>query len=184
VIFSLLLAAPLAAAAEPAAPPLRRIEIVEDNNRLPSPLASLYPVETAGPASLAPLREYVRRRADFLDAKDPDVIFLALGWVSTQWKHDGMNEPRTGESSLDILKDVHEKGARYRCVEYGQVLSDILKSLGYVTRRVSLRSPNVAYGGFGQGHVATEVWSNALRKWIFIDPQFSVYPSHEGKFLN
>ena len=41
-----------------------------------------------------------------------------------------MNEARPGESSLDILKDVHEKRKSYRCVEFGQVLSDLLKSVG------------------------------------------------------
>jgi hypothetical protein len=182
MILALLALAPAAGAAPP--PPLRRIEIVEEDNRLPSPLAALYPVDAESPSSLAPLRAYVSARTDLDGAADPDVVVRALEWVSTQWKHDGMNEARPDESALDILKDVHERGVRYRCVEYGKVLSAVLKSFGYATRRVSLRSAGAAYGGFGQGHVATEVWSNALRKWVFIDPQFSVYPTYGGAYLN
>lgn len=76
------------------------------------------------------------------------------------------------------------KKERYRCVEYGVVLSELLQSYGFITRTVALRSNDVAYGGFGQGHVAMEVWSNELQKWIFLDPQFSTYLSHDGTILN
>jgi hypothetical protein len=69
-------------------------------------------------------------------------------------------------------------------VEYGKVLSDLLLSLGYVSRGVGLKNSDVAYGGFGMGHVASEVWSNSLQKWIFVDPQFSIYAKHGDDFVN
>ncbi len=32
------------------------------------------------------------------------------------------------------------------------------------------------------GHVVSEVWSNTLDKWIFLDPQFSIHAKHQGRF--
>ena len=61
--------------------------------------------------------------------------------------------------------------------------SQILKGLGYITRSIGLRKKNVAYGGFGMGRIASEVWSNKLKKWVFVDPQFSLYVTH-NQYLN
>lgn len=36
----------------------------------------------------------------------------------------------------------------------------------------------------GQGHVAMEVWSNDLSKWIFLDPQFGGYVTYKDEILN
>lgn len=57
----------------------------------------------------------------------------------------------------------------------GLVLSEVLQAYGFVSRTVALRSNDVAYGGWGKGHVAMEVWVNDLNKWIFLDPQFGTY---------
>lgn len=183
-VLTLLLFSSIFAGDLSAAPVLHKIEVIETNNYFTSSSSDLYPALAAELDKLSDLRSYVLKRVDLRPGDDPEVIIRALEWVSSQWRHDGFNEPRKGESALDILKDVHERGARYRCVEYGLVLADLLKSLGYVTRRVSIKSVDAAYGGPGQGHVATEVWSNRLSRWIWLDPQFSVYPTYEGRFLD
>ncbi|MTI67514.1 MAG: hypothetical protein FH753_13090 [Firmicutes bacterium] len=66
-----------------------------------------------------------------------------------------MNQAPKNMSSYEILKNV-KKGERYRSVEYGKVTADILLSLGYVSRRIGVRSKDADYGGFGMGHVASE----------------------------
>ena len=177
---------PQAWAAETAKSPpaFKKIEIVETDNYFSPVASSLYPDDVASASTLSVLRAYVLERAALKPEDDPGVILKALEWVSVQWRHDGLHEARPGESALDILKDVHEKGARYRCVEFGFVVSELLKSLGYAARPVEIDSVDFAYGGFGRQHVAAEVWSNRLRKWIFIDPQNGAYPTWQGKFLS
>jgi hypothetical protein len=167
---------------------LRKIEIGKTNNlyldvRFPGHQS----LDHSGSEDLIQLAAYVKsksRKIEINTKKDPEIIFTTLDWVSTQWQHDGMNQPPKETSALTILKNVHEKGLRYRCVEYGKVHSEILKSIGYQSRTVALRSVDAAYGGFGMGHVASEVWSNTLGKWIFVDPQFSIYPTYNGTFLS
>jgi hypothetical protein len=131
------------------------------------------------------LKSYITGKGFSLKSKkEVDQIKYSLKWVSEQWKHDGMNQPPKSFTALDVLKKVHGEGKRYRCVEYGLVLSEVLQAFGYLTRKVALKSNDVAYGGFGQGHVAMEVWSNDLSKWIFLDPQFGGFVTHENKILN
>ncbi len=44
----------------------------------------------------------VKKNDEFSDIK------YSLAWVTSQWKHDGMNEPTQGASGLDILKSVYQ----------------------------------------------------------------------------
>lgn len=115
-----------------------------------------------------------------------DFVVSALKWVSQQWSHDGINHPPDDFKALDILKAVHDKKEQYRCVEYGIVLSEMLQAYGFTARIVGLRAMDVAYGGWGRGHVAMEVWLNDIEKWIFLDPQFGayLYTSDKTKPLN
>ncbi|NMO19835.1 hypothetical protein HPC49_33730 [Pyxidicoccus fallax] len=188
VLLALLGTAPVALAGAPASSatpgPLQKISIVESSNlKLDDGYRTLRLPESPDSPELRQLRDHVLKQVDLLGRADPELIFAALEWVSIQWDHDGLNQPPPGTSSFQILQNV-EQGQRYRCVEYGTVVSDLLLSLGYPSRRLGIKSVDAAYGGFGQGHVASEVWSNTLDKWIFIDPQFSMAATHEGRYLS
>lgn len=163
---------------------LKKIKITETNN------APYYLITGEGVFTpfdeeyLISLRKYVEQKG-FNKKSTTELGFVlnALSWVTKQWKHDGMNQPPSDFRGLDILKNVHNKKERYRCVEYGIVLAELLQSYGFITRTVGLRTPNVAYGGFGQGHVAMEVWINELNKWVFLDPQFGTYLTKKNASL-
>lgn len=155
---------------------LQKISIANTNNYLDVlavPDWAYLPLENS---ELKKLKNYVEEKGFRPSIEtEEDFVLSALTWVSSQWAHDGMNEPPKSFHALEILKKVHNEKVRYRCVEYGLVLSEVLQSYGFVTRALALRSNDVAYGGFGQGHVAMEVWLNDIGKWIFLDPQFGVY---------
>lgn len=160
---------------------LHKVEVTDSNNyQSIMPVAAQEISLKQDPALVA----YVFERAKFANVTEPQLFIEVMDWVASQWQHDGLNEAPQGMSSLDILKAVHQQGERYRCVEYGKVMADILSAMGHHSRQVGLQSTDVAYGGWGKGHVATEVWSNDLNKWIFFDPQFSIYAQHNGEFLN
>lgn len=114
------------------------------------------------------------------EKQEVQFVFKSLQWVTSQWQHDSMNQPPQGANALKILQSVHQKKKRYRCVEYGLVLAQVLQSFGFITRKISLHSKDISYGGLGQGHVAMEVWVNTLNKWIFLDPQFGSYLTRYG----
>lgn len=134
-------------------------------------------------AELAELKTYASGFIDPTSIEDPMLFFRVMDWVNSQWDHDGMNEAKETESSLQILTNA-KAGKKYRCVEYSKVTRDVLLSMGYVARAINLKHKDVAYGGFGMGHVAVEVWSNIQNKWLFMDPQAGVFVKHDNKYLN
>ena len=165
-------------------PKLKKIKIISSNNVLLEDGYKHMPIQKKiNSSEYRKLKKYVLKKIDLQKFSDPEIIITALAWVSVQWEHDGINEPPKKSASYQILQNA-AKGERYRCVEYGKVFSDLMRSLGYVSRGVRLQDINVAYGGVGMGHVAAEVWSNSLQKWIFVDPQFGVYVKHDNKFVN
>ena len=129
------------------------------------------------------LRNYILEDLTFDTDDETTIFFTLMHYVSKQWPHDGWNAAPSDMNSLNIIKNA-KKGERYRCVEYGKVLNDILISFGYIARTVGVKSTEAAYGGAGMGHVATEVWSNKFNKWIFLDPQFNIYAKFRGELLN
>lgn len=155
---------------------LKKIQLLRSNNSADVAMVGPWIQTDFDLQRLRPLRSYVENRGlKGGGHSELEFVKVALSWVTEQWDHDGMNEPPKDFRALDILKEVHEKKARYRCVEYGLVLNEVLQAFGFYSRKLSLKSKEVGYGAFGQGHVATEVWLNELGKWIFVDPQFGAY---------
>ena len=160
---------------------LQKISVTSTNNFLDLLVAPDWVFSPLESSELKKLKSYVvKKRFHPVQGSEVEFVLSPLSWVSGQWEHDGMNEPPKSFQALEILKEVHSNKTRYRCVEYGLVLSEVLQSYGFVTRSIGLRSNDVAYGGFGQGHVAMEVWLNDISKWIFLDPQFGVYLTTEN----
>lgn len=161
---------------------LKKIKITETNNSAYFINSNNYIFKKLDVKYLENLKKYITKHGFKINETD-EIHFVkqAMKWTNEQWDHNGMNEPPNGSTALSILKNVYEKKQKYRCVEFGLVLADVLQSFGFVTRSVSLRTPDVAYGGFGSGHVATEVWVNDLNKWVFLDAQFGIFITRKNE---
>jgi len=138
---------------------LMKIEVIATNNYQTTTFQHSTELKISQDNNLA---SYVFERIQFQNLSDPNVFIQVMDWVASQWQHDGFNQAPSDMSSLEMLKYVHEQGERYRCVEYGKVMADILSLMGYYARHIGLQSNDVAYGGWGKRYVATEVWSNTL----------------------
>lgn len=170
---------------DPGANSFRKIKITENNNSfLNFNIHKVYEGDSLSMAEADILREYVLKESGIKpqDMSELELCTTLMDWVNKQWVHDGWNNAGSLKS-IEILCNA-KKGERYRCVEYGKVLSDILKSMGIVSRVVSLQSEDVAYGGAGSGHVASEVWINEFNKWVFMDPQYNMWFLYKNKPLS
>ncbi len=162
----------------------KKIVILESNNERLDTKENTIPFRIdISDSTLFQLRDYVKSQVNIPIDSDPQAIFSMMEWVRNQWAHDGFSEPPPSSTSLEILK-LARQGSKFSCNEYGAVFADVLLSFGYISRIVNLNSLDIAYGPLGMGHVATEVWSNSLQKWIFIDPQFCMSAKHKGQYLN
>jgi hypothetical protein len=163
---------------------MKKITVLESNNeRLDDRYQNILLPASLQDSTFLALKNYVSSSFSTQNLSDPEIFFKVMEWVSSQWKHNSFNEPPENASSLDILL-LARNGKQFRCLEYGKVVSDILLSFGYVSRIIGMNSKDIAYGSLGMGHAASEVWSNSLQKWIYIDPQFCVYAKHKGEYLN
>lgn len=97
-----------------------------------------------------------------------------MNWVHNLWEHDGLKEPIKNDP-ISILREV-QAGKRFRCVEYGIVISGCLNALGILARKLCLKTADVETREYAAGHVVLEAYIEEYDKWIFIDGQFNVIP--------
>jgi len=163
---------------------LRRITVLETNNfRLQRGVRSLVLPESGDVPAYAALRARVLPKLAVPVESEFDLMRALTDVVHRSFRHDPFGDATPDMTSLDILR-AGEAGKRFSCVEYAQVLTDVLLAQGLPARSMSLQSPQVAYGQLASGHVLTEVWSNQFDKWVLLDAQWGVYADHDGIPLN
>lgn len=121
---------------------------------------------------------------DIIEDNDDDMqkVLKILNWTNSRWKHDGRNSPKKNDA-ISILEEAQE-GGRFPCFAYAIVLRDQLNSSGFKARTIYLKTKDAKRSKYPPGHVATEVYLNDLKKWIFIDGQFNVMPVINGTPIN
>lgn len=138
---------------------------------------------TLNDSYLIKLREEFNLHQIVRDCKTSfEMAVKIMNWVHNLWEHDGLNVPVKNDP-ISILREVHD-GKRFRCVEYGIVISGCLNALGILARKLCLKTADVETRKGGAGHVALEAYIEEYNKWIFIDGQFNVIPVINGEPLN
>jgi len=113
---------------------------------------------------------------------DAEIFLEVLHWTNSQWKHNGMNAPSKNDA-ITILNEASQ-GNQFPCFAYGIVLRDQLTALGYKARTIYLKTKDAKNRRRSPGHVATEVYSDDLQKWVFLDGQCNIMPTSNGIPLN
>lgn len=116
------------------------------------------------------------------DRNDEQRVLSVLNWVHHQWKHNGSNSPK-GSDGISILNEA-KAGGQFPCFAYAIVLRDELISVGFQARVLYLKTKDAESRSSSPGHVVTEVYLKDQKKWVFVDGQFNVMPSLNGKPLN
>jgi hypothetical protein len=134
-----------------------------------------------------PKMQELRRRIE-MDPKitnsldEYDHLFELLRWTHSRWSHNSDNRP----SKQDPLTILDEAGAgqKFRCVEYGILVTACAQAYKMPARKLGLKRADVATMKEGGGHVVSEVWVAKFNKWIFLDGQWGVIPERNGVPLN
>ena len=163
---------------------LRTIEVIEAVNQPLNPgVRNLILANDIRDAYHRSLRSYLQGEQNLDLSTDPAAPLHIAAWVHGHIAHDSFNTALDEATTLEILQRART-GERFSCADFSNVLTDLLGAFGYVSRVVSLQSPDIAYGSLGSGHVANEFWSNTFDKWIFVDAQWGLYARHRGQPLN
>lgn len=112
-----------------------------------------------------------------------DAFRAALAWVGTRWHHHSDNTVPPTVSPFELLERALS-GERFTCVEYARLLVTVLTAYGYPARMVGLSKQDIETRPRGARHVAVEAWSSTYGKWVFLDPQWGIYPCLNGSWLN
>lgn len=134
-------------------------------------------------AMLARLRADYRLDAVLAGATDDlDRVRRMCAWTRSRWRHNGSNEPSSGDP-LTILAEAGA-GRRFRCVEYAEVLAAALSACGVPARVLGLQRADVEAARSGAGHVAAEAWLADQGRWVYVDGQWDVIAQVGGRPVN
>lgn len=153
---------------------VRKISVLESNNYLiDTRYKQLFLPRSPQSYEMRELKEFTRPWKLDTAKSDVDFFTLAMNKVCLAWEHSPVNEAPQGATSVQVLR-LAQAGARYRCQEYAQVLTDILTAYGHVSRLIQIWKADAAYSAPGGAHVLVEAWSSSLQKWIQLDPQWGI----------
>ncbi|TCI93720.1 transglutaminase domain-containing protein [Tenacibaculum sp. M341] len=115
-------------------------------------------------------------------SSDVDKILSVLNWTNNRWEHNGNVSPSKSDA-ITILNEASE-GKNFPCFAYAIVLKSQLENAGFKARTIYLKTKDVEARKGSPGHVATEVYSTELKKWIFLDGQYNIMPMLDNTPLN
>lgn len=134
--------------------------------------AALFAYQASDAEELHDLRERYHLSAQFTTKASQMALFAEINdWVRQQWIHgvDGSVDFRQFSAS-DIIQSAR-KGARYWCQVASMTFIQVLSSMGYQSRLLSLSGQR----GSPPDHAVAEVWVDDIQKWVVFDTDFNLY---------
>lgn len=103
-------------------------------------------------------------------------------WVHNSVTHDGNSENPDQENAIDLISVCRTENRGINCRMLAVILNECYLSLGMKSRIVTCKPREV---DFDDCHVINMVYSNDLKKWVWIDPTFDAYVMNErGELLS
>jgi hypothetical protein len=106
-------------------------------------------------------------------------IFNLLHWVHDIVKHDGNSNNPTLKNAIDLIKVCKTENRGVNCRMMATILNECYLSMGIKSRFITCL-PKDSLGIDKDCHVINMVYSNELKKWIWIDPTFDAYVMDEN----
>lgn len=108
-------------------------------------------------------------------------IFNLMHWVHNIIRHDGSSNNPTLRNAIELVKVCKTENRGVNCRMMATVLNECYLSLGIKSRYITCMPKETQ---FDDCHVINMVYSNDLKKWIWIDPTFDAYVMNEkGELL-
>jgi hypothetical protein len=108
-------------------------------------------------------------------------ILNLLHWVHSIIRHDGSSNNPTLKNAIDLIKVCKTENRGVNCRMMATILNECYLSMGIKSRYITCMPKETE---FDECHVINMVYSNDLKKWIWIDPTFDAYVMNEkGELL-
>lgn len=104
-----------------------------------------------------------------------------MHWVHNIVRHDGYSSNPTLKNAIDLVKVCHLENRGVNCRMMATILNECYLSMGFKTRMVYCMPRPLK---FQDCHIINTVYSNQLKKWIWLDPTYDAYVMNEkGELL-
>lgn len=103
-------------------------------------------------------------------------ILNLLHWVHNIIRHDGSSNNPTLKNAIDLIKVCKTENRGVNCRMMATILNECYLSMGIKSRYITCMPKETK---FDDCHVINMVYSNDLKKWIWIDPTFDAYVMNE-----
>jgi hypothetical protein len=103
-------------------------------------------------------------------------IFNLLHWVHNSVKHDGSSNNPSQKNAIDLISICKKENRGVNCRMLATILNECYLSLGIKSRYITCMPKETE---FDDCHVINMVYSQELKKWIWIDPTFDAYVMDE-----
>ena len=123
---------------------------------------------------------------DSIAGQGTDVLKILnlMHWVHDLVPHDGMNGNPEMKNAMSMLEVCKKESRGLNCRGLALVLNECYLSLGIKSRVVTCL-PKDSLKVDQDCHVINSVYSESLKKWIWIDPTFDAYVMNEkGELLS
>jgi hypothetical protein len=152
---------------------------LSDNRPLPA-----FSYQQSDNANLTALREGFN--LDSIAGQGSDVLQILnlMHWVHDLVPHDGMNGNPEVKNALSMLEVCKKENRGLNCRGLALVLNECYLSMGIKSRIVTCL-PKDSLKIDQDCHVINSVYSESLKKWLWIDPTFEAYVMNEkGEMLS
>lgn len=114
-------------------------------------------------------------------ANEISKILNILHWVHYEAWHDGEADTPTSKNAIDLISYQKKASRGMNCRMMATILNECYLSMGIKSRLVVCMPKEIK---FEECHVINTVYSNDLKKWIWVDPTFDAYVMNEkGELL-
>ena len=123
---------------------------------------------------------------DSIAGQGTDVLKILnlMHWVHDLVPHDGMNGNPEMKNAMSMLEVCKKESRGLNCRGLALVLNECYLSLGIKSRVVTCL-PKDSLKVDQDCHVINSVYSESLKKWIWVDPTFDAYVMNEkGELLS
>lgn len=108
-------------------------------------------------------------------------ILNLMHWLHNTIRHDGSSNNPINRNAIDLINVCKVENRGVNCRMLATILNECYLAMGFKSRFITCMPRETE---FDDCHVINMVYSNSLRKWIWIDPSFDAYVMDEkGELL-
>ena len=155
---------------------LRKAQQYNPADKRPIPA---FTYQSASDPNLVALRKAFNLDSIAGQGSEVSKIINLCHWIHQLVPHDGNNGNPVVKNALSMINECKRENRKLNCRGLAIVLNECYLSMGFKSRFVTCL-PKDSLGIDNDCHVINMVYSNDLKKWLWIDPTFDAYVMNEN----